>query len=111
MKIKLSKSQWEEAGKKAGWMKIMNKQAQSTSHDQSGDMINHYVQEKHQLLSAIALAIPCLQDWTERTGFGETYQRDMKALQAMKDVVRELDPEGYVTNAPFEPVGVAGEPK
>jgi len=90
MKITLSKQQWELIGKKAT----------ITSPDVL--LAHRNALEKHKLLSAINLAIPCLEDWIEKTGFGETYQRDLKALNALKNVVKEIDPEGYLTNAPFE---------
>jgi len=89
MKITLSKKQWEIIGKKA-----------ATSPDVL--LAHHHALQKHKLLAAISLAIPCLEDWLEKTGFGETYQRDLKALNAMKDAVKEIDPQGYIKDAPFD---------
>jgi len=38
MKIKLSKSQWESIGKKAGWMKV----AENNAEDDFGDISEHF---------------------------------------------------------------------
>lgn len=47
MKIKLSRSQWEETGKKAGWMKTA-----AIDWNRMGEVIDELVQLKQLLLSS-----------------------------------------------------------
>jgi len=109
MKIKILKSQWETIGAKTGWIKTaqgrMNRdqeeQYSTTGKNPEVVLARSHALEKHKLLSAIDLAIPCLEDWVEKTGFGETHSRDLNALNALKDAVKEIDPKGYIKNAPF----------
>ena len=132
MKITLSKAQWELIGKNANWMKtavelpenyqeirekrfydldaknipqeIADTEIKKSVTSSPEDVIvaRHHALQKHKLLSAISLAIPCLEDWIQKTGFGETYQRDLKALNAMKNAVKEIDPKGFIKDTPFE---------
>jgi hypothetical protein len=36
---------------------------------------------------AMKLVIPCLKDWMNTTGFGETYRRDKAALEAIEAIL------------------------
>ena len=56
-------------------------------YQHNGDMRTHCA-----LIDAVTAAIPCLTDWAETTGFGETHQRDVDALRLCVmavDVLRE----------------------
>jgi len=44
-----------------------------------------------KMLRAIDLAIPCLEDWTQKTEFGETYRRDKQALDALKESIKAVE--------------------
>ena len=46
-----------------------------------------HIQKMQKMLHAIDLAIPCLEDWIEKTSFGETNQRDKQALNALKESI------------------------
>ena len=103
MKIKLSKSQWEEMGKKAGWKKEAQGRMDrneiemypSTGKVKSvpADVLiqTEHIQRMQKMLHAIDLAIPCLEDWIEKTGFGETNQRDKQALNALKESIKSVE--------------------
>jgi hypothetical protein len=43
MKIKLSKNQWEEAGKKAGWIKKSQSTSSNLMPEEIKDLINEYI--------------------------------------------------------------------
>jgi len=43
------------------------------------------------MLHAIDLAIPCLEDWIQETGHGETHQRDINALNALKESIKGVE--------------------
>jgi len=50
-----------------------------------------HIAKMQKMLHAIDLAIPCLEDWINRTGFGETNQRDKEALNALKESIRGVE--------------------
>jgi hypothetical protein len=56
-------------------------------YQHTGDMRTHCA-----LIDAVTAAIPCLTDWANTTGFGETHERDVNALRLCVmafDVLRE----------------------
>jgi hypothetical protein len=56
-------------------------------YQHTGDLRTHCA-----LIDAVTAAIPCLTDWAQFTGFGETNQRDRDALRLCVmavDVLRE----------------------
>jgi len=50
-----------------------------------------HIVKMQKMLHAIDIAIPCLEDWINRTGFGETNQRDKEALNALKESIRGVE--------------------
>lgn len=103
MKIKLSKSQWEGMGKKAGWMKTAQGRMDRNEEEMSpttgrvkskdADVLiqTEYIAKMQKMLHAIDLAIPCLEDWMSKTGFGETFNRDKNALNALKESIKAVE--------------------
>ena len=42
------------------------------------------------LIAAVEAVIPCLADWIQTTGFGETHCRDLNALNLCKKAIDAL---------------------
>jgi len=100
-KIKMSNREWHNIGKKAGWIKEsqgrMDRNEEemysTTGKPMDADTIiqTDHIARMQKMLHAIDLAIPCLEDWIRQTGFGETTQRDKKALNALKESIKDVE--------------------
>ena len=101
MKFKISKDQWKQAGRKAGWIKTSqgrmdrneSEMYSTTGKPMDADTIiqTDHIAKMQKMLHAIDLAIPCLEDWISQTGYGETNQRDKQALNALKESIKDVE--------------------
>jgi len=87
MKIKLSKSQWEQMGKKAGWMK--ESQLTPPKTPSAEDLLN----EINNIVTNLeTFRVDKIKDKNNKTG------KLMEAIQSLRDFSNSLDRDEYMEN-------------